>query len=186
MSIAHRFITATEFAQMTFDHPTELIGGELAEQPMPTSQHGHIVLEIGGELRSWAKKTRLGVAFCNDSFVLTERDPDTVRGPDCAYIGREKLPDGKLPAGVLTIPVDIAIEVLSPSDRWTDVLDKIQEYLRSGVAEVWVIDPDQRSVTIHRTEQAPLHFAGEKELTRPELLPGFACRVSDLFADIAS
>lgn len=186
MSIVHRYITAAEFEEMTFDLPTELVCGELAEQAMPTSQHGNICLAIGALLWFWAKQGRHGAVFSNDSHVMTERDPDTVRGPDCAFIRREKLPDGKLPPGTLTIPLDLAIEVLSPSDRWTEVLDKIQEYLRSGVTEVWVIDPEQRSVTVHRAESAPLHFDGDDELTRPELLPGFSCRISDLFADIAA
>ncbi len=184
MSIAHRYITVTEFEEMTFDRPTELVCGELAEQPMPTSQHGAICVAISVFLWLWAKQSQRGSVFSNDSHVLTERDPDSVRGPDCAYISREKLPDGKLPAGVLRIPVDLAIEVLSRSDRWTDVLDKIQEYLRSGITEVWVIDPEQRSVAVHRAEAAPLHFDGDDELTRPELLPGFSCRVSELFADL--
>ncbi len=185
MSIAHHAITAAEFERMTFARPTELVNGELVEQPMPTSQHGNVVLEIAGELRTWAKATQLGIAFCNDSFVLTERDPDTIRGPDCAFIRREKLLGGKLPPGVLTIPVDLAIEVLSPSDRWTEVLDKVLEYLRSGVTEVWVVDPEQRSIAVHRADAAALHFDGDDELTRPELLPGFTCRVSELFADLA-
>lgn len=186
MSIAQRDITAAEFERMTFDRPTELVCGELQEQAMPTSQHGAICVAISVFLWLWAKEGNHGVVFSNDSHVLTERDPDTVRGPDCAFIRREKLPDGKLPPGVLTIPVDLVIEVLSPSDRWTEVLDKVLEYLRSGVTEVWVIDPEQRSVTAHRSEASAIHFDGDDELVRLELLPGFQCRVSDLFADLAT
>lgn len=185
MSIAQRYITAAEFEQMTFERPTELVCGELAEQAMPTSQHGSICRAIGALLWFWAKQGSHGSVFGNDSHFLKERDPDTVRGPDCAFIRREKLPGGKLPPGTLTIPVDLAIEVLSPSDRWIEVLDKVARYLRSGVTEVWIIDPEQRSVTVHRKDAAALHFDGADELTRPELLPGFTCRVSDLFAEIA-
>jgi Uma2 family endonuclease len=186
MSIAQRAITAAEFERMSFDRPTELVGGELVEQAMPTSQHGAICVVISAFLWLWAKQGNRGVVFSNDSHVLTERDPDSIRGPDCAFIRREKLPEGKLPAGVLRVPVDLAIEVVSPSDRWTEVLDKVLEYLRSGVTEVWVIDPEQRSVTVHRPDVASLHFDGDDELLRPELLPGFTCRVSDLFADLAT
>ena len=74
--------------------------------------------------------------------------------------------------------------MLSPHDRWTEVLDKVLEYLRSGIAEVWVVDPDQRTVEVHRAEQSPVHFDEDEELTRPELLPGFSCRVADFFADL--
>jgi Uma2 family endonuclease len=186
MSIAHRHITAAEFERMTFDRPTELVCGELVEQPLPTSQHGAVCAAISVFLWLWARQGSHGSVFSNDSHVRTERDPDSVRGPDCAFVRREKLPGGKLPPGVLTIPVDLAVEVLSPSDRWTEVLDKVLEYLRSGVTEVWVIDPEQRSVTVHRNEAAALHFDGDDLLTRPELLPGFECRVSELFADLAA
>lgn len=185
MSIAQRQFTAAEYAQMTFARPTELVAGELAEQPMPTIQHGAVCAAITMLLGYWARMGRHGAVMSNDSFVMTDRNPDTVRGPDCLFISAAKLPNGKLPAeGILTFPADLTIEVLSPSDRWTEVLDKVLEYLRSGVTEVWVIDPEQRSVTIHRPDVAALHFDGDDLLTRPEFLPGFECRVSDLFADL--
>ncbi|HET6425092.1 MAG TPA: Uma2 family endonuclease [Planctomycetaceae bacterium] len=187
MSIAQRAITAAEFERMTFDRPTELVCGELVEQTMPTIQHGRVCALITAFLTMWARQAQSGVVFSHDSFVLTDREPDSVRGPDCAYIRWEKLPGGKMPVGgTLTIPADLVIEVISPSDRWTNVLDKVLEYLRSGVTEVWVIDPEQRSVTAHRSDAASIHFDGDDELTRPDLLPGFSCRVSELFADLAT
>jgi Uma2 family endonuclease len=117
--------------------------------------------------------------------VLTEQNPDTVRGPDCAFIRRDRLPGGKLPRGTLRIPVDLAVEVLSPSDRWQDVMDKVLEYLLSGTLEVWVVDPEQRHVEVYRSDlPRPLRFDERSELIRPELLPGFSCRVADFFADL--
>jgi Uma2 family endonuclease len=184
MSIAHQPVTWRQFERMEFEHPTELVRGEISEQEMPTSQHGSVCALVAAFLVFWARTGRQGAVFSNDSHVLTERDPDTVRGPDCAFIRRERLPEGKLPAGVLEIPVDLAVEVLSPTDRWTDVLDKVLEYLRSGVREVWVIDPQRRSVAVHQPDQSPMHFAESETLTRPELLPGFACPVAELFADL--
>ncbi len=185
MSIAHRQITIEEFERMAFDVPMELVCGELAEQGMPSLQHGTVCAAITMFLTLWARTGKHGLVFSHDSFVKT--DADTVRGPDCGFIRWNRLPGSKPPLDrTLKVPADLVVEVLSPTDRWTNVLDKVIEYLRSGVTEVWVIDPDQRSVTVHRAESAPLHFEGDVELTRPELLPGFICRVSDLFADIAS
>lgn len=185
MSIAQQLITVEQFERMTFDVPTELVRGELSEQPMPFSQHGSVVLAIGAALLSWARAGGYGAVFCNDSWVVTERNPDTVRGPDCAYIRREKLPSGKLPRGTLRIPVDLAVEVLSPSDRWSEVMDKILEYLRNGTEEAWVVDPDERTVEVYRTDlQRPVRFDSNSTLTRPDLLPGFSCPVAEFFADI--
>lgn len=184
MSIAQQSITASEFEQLSFERPTELIRGEIVECEMPTTRHGSVCLAIGALLWIWSRSTKLGTTFSNDSHVLTERDPDTVRGPDCAFIRYDRLPGGKLPTGVLTIPVDLAIEVLSPSDRWTEVMEKVLEYLKSGVSEVWVVDPDKRTVAIHRADQTPVYLTESDTLTRPELLPGFSCQVAEFFADL--
>jgi Uma2 family endonuclease len=184
MSTIHQLLTAADFERLTFDHPAELVRGEVVEGPMPTSQHGAVCAMITAMLVAWARTHRAGVVFSNDSHIITERDPDTVRGPDCAYIRQERLPGGKLPPGVLQIPVDLAVEVLSPTDRWTEVLDKVLEYLRAGVTEVWVIDPEQKTVAVHRPTGAPLHFRAGDTLVRSDLLPGFAEPVADLFLHV--
>lgn len=184
MSIAQQTISATEFEQMTFERPTELIRGDIVECEMPTFQHGSVVAWITILLGIWNKTHKLGSIGTNDSHVLTERDPDTVRGPDCAFIRFDRLPGGKLPVGVLTIPVDLAVEVLSPSDRWTEVMETVLEYLKSGVVQVWVVDPEKRTVAIHRADQTPVYLSETDSLTRPELLPGFTCQVAEFFADL--
>jgi len=184
-TVAAKPITVAEFEQMSFERPTELVRGELVEQPMSHSQHGSVVLAVGTQLRNWARAGGHGSTFCKDSWVLTEQNPDTVCSPDCAFIRRDRLPGGKLPRGTLRIPVELAIEVLSPSDRWSKVMDKVLKYLESGTGEVWVIDPEQRTVEVFRSDlQRPLRFDEGSELTRPDLLPGFSCRVADFFANL--
>lgn len=184
MSIAHQPVTWRQFETMVFDRPTELVHGALVEQAMPTTQHGSVCLAVGTELRKWARASGTGSAFSNDSHVLTEHDPDTVRGPDCGFVRRERLPEGKLPPGVLRIPVDLAVEVLSPSDRWADVLDKVLEYLRSGVREVWVLDPERRTLAIHQSDESAISLTEDDVLTRPNLLPGFSCPVAEFFSEL--
>ena len=64
-------------------------------------------------------------------------------------------------------------------------MDKVLEYLRSGTSEVWVVDPEERSVEVYRSDlQRPLRFEQDAELTRPEVLPGFSCCVADFFTDL--
>lgn len=183
--IINHVMTAEDFTRMSFDHPTELIRGRLVKLSTPTCQHGYVGAEIGTRLSMWAKSGHHGVVLLNYPYVLMARNPDTVLGPDCVYVDWERFSNRKIPANeILTAPVELVIEVLSPDDRWTNVIEKLVTYLRSGITEVWVIDPEQRSVAVHQAEASPLHFDGNDELTRPELLPGFSCRVSELFADL--
>lgn len=184
MSIGNQLLTFREFEQMTFERPTELVRGEIVEYDMPTSQHGAVCIAISALLYVWAKAGNHGVVFGNDSHVLVDRDPDSVRGPDAAFIRRERLPDGKLPPGTLEISPDLVIEVVSPSDRWSDIFDKIGEYLAAGVSEVWIIDPAKRSLSIHQPNHPVLRFGESDTLAHRELLPGFTCPVAELFADI--
>ncbi|MDZ4684068.1 MAG: Uma2 family endonuclease [Planctomycetaceae bacterium] len=198
MSIAQQLITAEQFAAMKLDGPAELVRGEIVYLHrrtgnvgdlagvcrMPQNYHGYVTAAIVGLLFMWNHKRGLGLLLSNDSWVVTENDPDSVRGPDVIYIRRDKLPTEKLQQGVLRFPPDLVVEVLSPSDRWPDVLDKVSEYLRSGIGEVWVVDPDQRVLDIHRADQMPEHLTAADTLSRPELLPGFSCPVAELFADI--
>lgn len=198
MSIVQQLITAEQFATMKLDGPAELVRGEIVylNRPatkvselsgafcMPQNYHGYVTAAIVGLLFMWNRKHGLGLVLSNDSWVQTDYDPDSVRGPDVIYIRRDKLPTEKLQRGVMTTPPDLVVEVLSPSDRWPDVLDKVSEFLRSGIDEVWIVDPDKRSLDIHRADQSPVHFAKTDTLIRPDLLPGFACPVAEFFADI--
>jgi Uma2 family endonuclease len=112
--------------------------------------------------------------------VLLERDPDTVRGPDLLVIRRERLSNGEIPRGHFQVAPDVAIEVLSPSDRWADVLQKVSQFLKAGVAEVWVIDPDHHRLHAYRMNDEPTVFSGEQRLMSAAL-PEFECLVSELF-----
>lgn len=184
MSVGNQLLTFREFEQMTFDRPTELVRGELVEYDMPTSQHGAVCIAIAALLYVWAKAGNRGVVFGNDSHVLVDRDPDSVRGPDVAFICRDRLPNGKLPPGTLEISPDLVIEVVSPSDRWSDIFEKIGEYLAAGVREVWVIDPEKRSLSIHQQDAPNFRLTESDTLTQRDVLPGFSCSVAELFADI--
>jgi Uma2 family endonuclease len=184
MSTGHQLLTAREFEQLTFERPTELVRGEIVEQEMPTSQHGAICIAIAAILYNWSRAGKHGVVFGNDSHVLVEQDPDTVRGPDVAFIRRDRLPHSKLPPGTLEIAPDLVVEVLSPSDRWSQVESKIEEYLSAGVREVWIIDPELRTVSIQQPEQPSIRLRESDAIERQQLLPGFRCPIAELFADI--
>ena len=111
-------VTASEFLQMSDNDRYELVQGELVEMNRPGMQHGIVCTNVIFLLELWSREHSAGYVFANDTGVVTERDPDSVRGPDCAFVRADRLPDGPSGKGWLEIPPDLAVEVLSPSDRW--------------------------------------------------------------------
>jgi len=163
------------------DEPTELVDGEIVEMVRPGARHGVVCAEVAFLLKTWNKANRRGRVAANDSGVITERGPDSVRGPDLFFIEDGRIPGG-VPIGWVEAAPNLCVEVLSPHDQWVNVLAKVQEYLTLGVDEVWVIDPESRQVHIFRRDVAPTVLTEAENLTSA-VLPGFACRVTDLFAE---
>jgi Uma2 family endonuclease len=120
-----------------------------------------------------------GWVTSNDTGVILERAPDTVRGPDVAFWSITRQPT--IPEGYFEIPPDLAVEVLSPDDRRKDVRAKIKEYLFYGVKLVWLVDPETRIVTVYRESPRGVELDEDDLLDCGEILPGFTCKVSDLF-----
>jgi Uma2 family endonuclease len=183
-TVAQDLITAEQFARMSFDVPVELVRGEVVEMPRPEMRHGVVCSNVHDPVKAWARSTQGGVVAINDTGVITERDPDSVRGPDVLYITRERLPGGEIPSTFLSVAPDLAIEVLSPHDVWKNVLEKITEYFEAGVREVWVVDPEDRTMQVFRPDAKPRKLDASDTLESPDVLPGFTCAVSTFFEDI--
>ncbi len=120
----------------------ELVRGEVIELPPPRRPHGIVCTKVGSILDRYTMERGKGYVAGNDSGVLLERDPDTVR---------------------------------------SKVMQKISEYLRTGVNMVWVIDPERRTVTVHRPDRALVELGEGQELFGEDVLPGFRCHVADFF-----
>jgi Uma2 family endonuclease len=162
------------------DRHYELVRGEVMEVSRPGERHGFVCFDVGRILGNYSFHRRRGYACGNDTGLILERDPDTVRGPDLLYYDEVRRFD-ELHVHYSTRLPNLAIEVLSPGDRWAKVTRRIAAFLARGIARVWLVDPEGRSVTVYRTNQLPLVFEGDDELTDEELLPGFRCRVAEFF-----
>lgn len=183
MSVGQALVTAEKFKEIVAerDAPLELIRGEVVEMTRPGVRHGGICAAVATALLNWARPEQKGRVVSNDSGIQTERDPDSVRGPDVFFIRMDRLPDGNYPEGWLEIPPDLCVEVLSPNDRWSEVIEKINEYFQLGVPEVWVLDPATHEIQIHLDSQRLPTTLHDGDTLTSERLPGFECAVSELF-----
>ncbi|REJ89274.1 MAG: Uma2 family endonuclease [Planctomycetota bacterium] len=182
--VAEKLVTAEQYAEMTIDAPVELVRGEVVEMTRPGMRHGVVCGRVYYRIEAWAAIGGRGFAATNDTGVITGRDPDTVRGPDVLYVSKQRLPGGEIPSGLLQVVPDLAVEVLSPTDVWKEVIEKVSEYLAAGVREVWVVDPELRNVQIFRPDTAPRTLKESNEIDSPDVLLEFKCVVSDFFTGL--
>jgi Uma2 family endonuclease len=176
-------MTAEQYGMLPdLGYPTELVRGQIKVMNQPYPSHGAICATITTLLWNFVRRHNLGRVVGNDSGVVTERQPDTVRGPDVAYFSFERVPPGRLPRrGYLDVSPELAVEVKSVFDRWSEINDKIAEYHKAGILVVCVVDPDTDSVQVHYPD-TPMRVVGrDEELLLPEVLPGFRVTVREFF-----
>jgi Uma2 family endonuclease len=181
-SIGERLLTAEEYAELSLPVRTELVRGKVVEVNQPRPRHGLFCRNVIRALDGFVAKHDLGYVFPNDTGFLTRRGPDTVRGPDVCFYSYARMPKGQVPETYTDVAPEIVFEVVSPSDRWRDVLEKVVEYLDAGVLAVCVLDPEQESAHVNTVQKVGEVLSGDDSLTFEEILPGFSVRVSDLFA----
>jgi Uma2 family endonuclease len=182
MSTAVKLITAEEYARMPdLGVPTELVRGEIVEMNIPKPRHGEVCVTAGWLLKSFAHEHDRGRVASNDAGIITERDPDTVRGGDVWFISYQKIPRGPLPQQYLEIAPDIVVEVKSTFDRWVEVHAKVTEYLTAGVGVVCVLDPETETARLYYADKPEVILSGDDPVEFPEQLPGFSVRAAALF-----
>lgn len=175
-------LTAAEFLELPSPPEgvkLELVRGEVEAVCRPGFLHGRTQLRVGGILDQFGSTNAHGRATVKTG-VVTEKDPDTVRGPDVSYWSAQRLPLDQDPRGYPDTAPNLAVEVLSPSNRMRKILAKMAEYFRRGVEMVWVVDPEDRTVTVYRSVNEGRLLHENATLNGEEVLPGFSCRVGDL------
>jgi Uma2 family endonuclease len=177
-----KLITAKEFLMMTDDGiPRELVRGRIVTMDVPAPRHGYFCAPIVLLIGEFIRLHDLGRIMSNDAGVVTEHDPDTVRGPDVSFYSYQRLPKGPLPEGYLDVAPDAAFEVRSPTDRWRKTNAKVNELLDAGVSVVCVLDPRTESITVVDDQGPPRVLYKGDVLTLPDVLPGFELPIAKLF-----
>ncbi len=182
MATAEALMTADEFGQRPDPgYPEELVQGRVVGMPPPDRRHGYVCLKAGRMFGNFVDEHDLGRVMSNDSAVITERDPDTVRGADLAYYSYSRLPKGPLPTGYGPEVPELVVEIRSSNDGWREILEKVAEYLRSGVLMVVVLDPKPQTAHVFGVVDPPTTLGPEDELVLPAILEGFRVRVGRFF-----
>jgi Uma2 family endonuclease len=180
MTTIQHIMSAAQLLEATDLGPCELVRGELIMMSPSGFQHGRIANRIAARLEWFVAKHSLGVVTTAEAGYQIGHDPDTVRAPDVAFVRTERIPSVE-PKGYYQGAPDLAVEVVSPGDRASDVLAKAQEWLAAGCRAVWVVDPKTSTVSVHRSPREITVLHQGDLLEGGEVLPGFSLPVGDIF-----
>ncbi len=173
-------LTADDLLHLPDDgHKYELIGGELKMVPAGM-RHEKIGMRLAMLLTKYLEKNPIGEIYGSSTGYKLPNG--NVRSPDLSFVRIERLPGGKTPVGFGDFPPDVAVEILSPGDNARDVSGKLGDYLDWGVPQVWIVDPDDETVTVYRSLTDVQVFATGETISAEEILPGFSLKVASLFS----
>jgi Uma2 family endonuclease len=180
MATIEQITTAEQLLAANLQH-CELIGGELVMMSPAGFDHGGIAGNIAIALGAFVKPHRLGMVPTAEPGFQIAHDPDTVRAPDVAFVRADRIPPGGVKGFFQGAP-DIAVEIISPNDRASEVAAKAQDWLQAGCPVVWVVDPETRTVAVYRSLQEITILTVAETLTGGDVLPGFSVPVAEIFA----
>jgi Uma2 family endonuclease len=160
------------------DKEYEIVAGQPEEKTMGGARHSGVGTRLIVRLGSHVEAHQLGGVYGSDAtFQIGENQ----RIPDVAFVAATRFPVEGEPEGIWPMAPDLAVEIISPYDLYERVISKVEEYLAGGVQQVWLISPEHKTVTIYRAPTHTTILTEADDLVSEELLPGFRCRVADLF-----
>lgn len=181
MAVTVQITTAEQLLHAPELGRCELVRGELIMMSPAGFEHGRVVVNVTLPLAEYLKQHPLGILAGAETGFRIASDPDTVRAPDVAFIRRDRVPPPTF-RGFFQGAPDLAVEVLSPEDRASEVLAKVGDWLDAGCRAVWVVDPSTRTVSVYESRSQIRVLGDQETLTGGEVLPGFRVLVADIFA----
>jgi Uma2 family endonuclease len=150
----------------------------------PKPKHGFLANEIAFHISRYARQKQIGRVFVGDAGVYVERDPDTIRGPDVGFVRTERLPPMAAQDEYFETAPDLCVEVVSPTDRWSEVEEKVDMFLAAGAGLVWVVDPQTRKAHVYRKGREVKVVDAKGSLEGEDVLPGFALPLAEVFSAV--
>jgi Uma2 family endonuclease len=182
MSTALQAVTAEELAKLPDDgHRYELVRGELRMMAPAGSEHGRVAVKLTWRLAEYVETHDLGVVFAAETGFKIGSNPDTVRAPDVAFVRRERIDQIGVPDGFWPGAPDLAVEVVSPNDTFSEVEEKVADWLAAGTRMVVVLNPRNRTASVY--QGATVARLGEADaLYGHDVVPGWSVALKDIFA----
>ncbi|HEX5601075.1 MAG TPA: Uma2 family endonuclease [Pyrinomonadaceae bacterium] len=175
-------MTAEELLQLPDDDSRhELINGELITMPLPRIPHGRIVIRLGAPLAQFIWDHDLGEAYIGDAGFQVTWNPDTVLGPDIAFISKQRLKEVAEVKGYWQGPPDLAVEVYTPEYRKGKINERISRLFNAGTKQVWIVHLKHSTVTVYRSISDATTFSGSDYLEAQDLFPGFRLSLDKIF-----
>lgn len=176
-------ITAAALLQKPEDgYRYELVQGELVRMSPTGGRHGIIAMGLGRLLGNWADEYQIGVVCAAETGFKLKSDPDTVRAADVSLVRHSRITAQGAPETFWEGAPDLAVEVLSPSDRMGDVLEKVRDYLDAGTDQVWIVDPQSATLSVYRSLKQVQILSQQDELAGEGIAAGFRCNVGTIFS----
>ena len=182
MTIANKLVSAEELLMMPDNgQRTELVRGEMRYMAPAGNVHGRLAVNVTAPLHQYVREHELGAVYAAETGFKISSDPDTVRAPDAAFVSRERVEEVGEIEGFWPGAPDLAVEVVSPGDLYTEVEEKVLGWLEAGSRMVVIVDPRNKTVSVrrHRTEVQVLS-EGDK-LQGSDVVPGWELPVAEVF-----
>jgi Uma2 family endonuclease len=172
-------------AEELYAHPDrkryELVRGALRVCEPPGGVHGRLAMRLGSLLHTYVERHDLGTVLVESGYIL-ERQPDTVRGPDISFVSRARMGTDQIPREFIPGTPDLAVEVLSPGDRPSEIAERIGDCFRAGAQRAWIVDPRRQCVVVHSPDGRAAELGTGDVLDGEDVVPGFRCDVAEVFA----
>jgi Uma2 family endonuclease len=180
MDVVRQQVTADELLLMPDDgFRYELVKGELRRMNPAGNVHGRIAVRVTWRLAQHVEENRLGTVYAAETGFRLSSDPDTVRAPDVAFVSRTRVEAIGEVEGFWPEAPDLAVEVVSPGDSYSEVEEKVFDWLEAGTKMVVVINPRQRSATVFKSPTDIVALA--EALNGGDVVPGFELTVREIF-----
>jgi Uma2 family endonuclease len=159
----------------------ELVRGEVRTMAPAGNVHGRLAINVTTPLDRHVRENGLGIVFAAETGFKIASSPDTVRAPDVAFVRRERVEEVGEVEGYWPGSPDLAVEVVSPSDLYTEVEEKVSDWLESGVRMVVIVNPRNKTVTVRRSESEIIVLGENDTLDGGEAVSGWSMPIRDVF-----
>ena len=181
-AIEEKLVTGEELLAMGDIGRTELIDGRIVYMPPTSGGHGYFENGVGAFLDRFVRPRKLGWVLTGEVGIYIHRNPDTIRAADVAFVSRAQT-DERPQRGFLNLAPELIVEIVSPGDLWQEFQQKIEDYFAIGVKWLWVVEPEQKVISVYHSPTVLKKFRMGDTLRGEGTLDGFELSLAELFEE---